>query len=130
DYGNTWFGEGEVKVYLNGDDEFPTLAGTGTEDYIGTAWGQSTFEHDYQGALITDNDEGIYTFYRYPIHDPIYFHNDIKVTMQQIGGGPRDTLRALVTEGANLIPVTGGEATEFRKFLEEGAAPDLNDSDF
>ena len=36
-YGQTWWGEGEVKVYLDGDTELPTLCGTGTEDYIGTA---------------------------------------------------------------------------------------------
>ena len=42
-YRNYWRGEGEVKVYLDGDREFPTLVGTGTEDYIGSAWGQSNF---------------------------------------------------------------------------------------
>ena len=33
-YGGAWWGEGEVKCYLDGDREFPTLCGTGTEDYI------------------------------------------------------------------------------------------------
>jgi len=38
-YENSWWGEGEVKMYLDGDEAHPTLAGTGTEDYVGTAWG-------------------------------------------------------------------------------------------
>jgi Protein of unknown function (DUF2961) len=33
-----WWGEGEVKFYLDGDDEYPTICGTGTEDYFGGAW--------------------------------------------------------------------------------------------
>jgi hypothetical protein len=39
-YGSTWWGEGEVKMYIDNDREYPTFNGTGTEDYIGTAWGQ------------------------------------------------------------------------------------------
>ena len=39
----SWFGEGEVKVYLDGDKENPTLVGTGTEDYIGSGWGQGEY---------------------------------------------------------------------------------------
>ena len=39
-YLGSWFGEGEVKVYLDGDTDHPTLQGTGTEDYIGSGWGQ------------------------------------------------------------------------------------------
>lgn len=47
EYFNTWWGEGEVKMYLDGDANFPTIAGTGTEDYIGTAWGQGKFANLY-----------------------------------------------------------------------------------
>jgi hypothetical protein len=42
-----WWGEGEVKVYLDGDREWPTLAGTGTEDYVGTGWGENQYFHLY-----------------------------------------------------------------------------------
>lgn len=42
-YRGTWFGEGEVKVYLDGDTMLPTLSGTGTEDYIGSGWGQGEY---------------------------------------------------------------------------------------
>jgi hypothetical protein len=84
-YFNTWWGEGEVKIYLDGDREFPTLAGTGTEDYVGTAWGQGAFAHDYQGSPIADEKNLRWCFYRYHIPDPIYFYQDIRVTIQQIG---------------------------------------------
>ena len=51
-YQNSWWGEGEVKIYLDGDSDLPTLNGTGTEDYIGTGWGQGLFTHLYQGCLV------------------------------------------------------------------------------
>lgn len=84
-YTTTWWGEGEVKVYLDGDQDFPTLVGTGTEDYIGTAWGQGRYDHLYQGCPVADRLAGEYCFYRYHILDPIYFYQDIRVTIQQIG---------------------------------------------
>ncbi len=40
EYEQTWFGEGEAKIYLDGYTDYPTLCGTGTEDYIGSGWGQ------------------------------------------------------------------------------------------
>ena len=65
----SWWGEGEVKVYLDGDDGRPTLCGTGTEDYIGTAYGQGQFSHRYQGCHIADRENFRYAFYR--LHIPI-----------------------------------------------------------
>ena len=44
-----WYGEGEVKVYRDGDAEFPTICGTGLEDYVGSAWGLGS-HHEYYGA--------------------------------------------------------------------------------
>jgi len=84
-YFNTWWGEGEVKIYLDGDTQFPTIAGTGTEDYIGTAWGQGQYAHAFQGSPIADERNLRWSFYRYHIVDPIYFRRDVRVTMQQIG---------------------------------------------
>ncbi len=84
-YFNTWWGEGEVKIYLDGDREFPTLSGTGSEDYIGTAWGQGQFAHWYQGSPVADEKNRRWCFYRYHVPDPVYFYKDIRVTIQQIG---------------------------------------------
>ncbi len=69
-YFKTWWGEGEVKVYLDGDREQPTLNGTGTEDYIGTGWGQGKYSHLYQGCLVADAEHMQYCFYRYHVPDP------------------------------------------------------------
>jgi hypothetical protein len=85
EYFNTWWGEGEVKMYIDGDSQFPTIAGTGTEDYIGTAWGQGKFAHLYQGSPVADEGALRWCFYRYHVVDPIYFYRDIRITMQQIG---------------------------------------------
>jgi len=87
EYFNTWWGEGEVKIYLDGDSALPTLAGTGTEDYVGTAWGQGAYAHRYQGSPVADERDGRmqYAFYRYHVPDPVWFRRDVRVTMQQIG---------------------------------------------
>ncbi len=84
-YSRAWWGEGEVKIYTDGDTDFPTLCGTGTEDYIGTGWGQGRYINQYQGCTIANFEEFEYAFYRYHIPDPVYFYNDIRVTIQQIG---------------------------------------------
>ncbi len=84
-YGNSWWGEGEVKVYLDGDTDFPTLCGTGTEDYIATGWGQGCYSHDWHGCPIADHERMQYSFYRLHGPDPVYFHTDARVTIQQIG---------------------------------------------
>ena len=85
EYFNTWWGEGEVKIYLDGDTELPTLAGTGTEDYVGTAWGQGRYSNLYQGSPVADEARMRWCFYRYHITDPVYFNRDVRVTIQQIG---------------------------------------------
>jgi len=86
-----WFGEGEYKVFLDGDKEWPTLNGTGTEDLIGTGWGQAKYDDLYQGCqFVSKEGDGafktFYGFYRFHAPDPIYFHKDIKVTIQALGG--------------------------------------------
>ncbi|HJU55067.1 MAG TPA: glycoside hydrolase family 172 protein, partial [Pyrinomonadaceae bacterium] len=101
-YFNTWWGEGEVKIYLDGDREFPTLSGTGAEDYIGTAWGQGQFAHWYQGSPVADEKNMRWCFYRYHIPDPVYFHKDIRVTIQQIGYLAPHSREAVVKENRKL----------------------------
>lgn len=110
EYFTTWWGEGEVKIYLDGDDALATLVGTGTEDYVGTAWGQGAYAHLYQGSPIADERAMQWAFYRYHVPDPVWFHQDVRVTMQQIGyladhsrGGIVRTGRRLVRTGEGTV---------------------------
>lgn len=112
EYFNTWWGEGEVKMFLDGDRELPTIVGTGTEDYIGTAWGQGAFAHLYQGSPIADEKTMRWSFYRYHVTDPIYFYRDARITMQQIGylaehSRPPliENKRTLYRAGAGRVPM-------------------------
>lgn len=106
DYEDSWWGEGEVKIYLDGDKKNPTLVGTGTEDYIGSAWEQGVYNNRYQGCLIADKEKKQWSFYRYHIPDPVYFYNDIKVTIQQMGGTMKKDVQRFIAKGAKVIPVT------------------------
>jgi hypothetical protein len=78
-----WWGEGEFKVYLDGDTDFPTICGTGTEDYIGQSWGLENVTHLYGGTAL--RQENLNTIYRWHIKDPIYWKKDVRITIQQIG---------------------------------------------
>lgn len=96
---NGWWGEGEIKFYMDGDDEFPTICGTGTEDYF---CGSYNFEnqktHQYQeyttpyaGMPQVIRPDGLYSaqqrfgLYRWHLTDPIRFESDLKVTIQALG---------------------------------------------
>jgi hypothetical protein len=121
-YFNTWWGEGEIKMYLDGDAQFPTIAGTGAEDYIGTAWGQGKFAHLYQGSPIADEKNLRWSFYRYHVVDPIYFYRDARVTMQQIGylapHSREDIIknnRTLYRAGPGLIPMDTSKDGKFER---------------
>jgi hypothetical protein len=103
-YKDYWWGEGEVKMYLDGDTDFPTLVGTGSEDYIGTAWGQGKFFNDYTGCLL-GGENGQWAFYRFHVPDPVFFVTDCKVTIQQIGGNSKEKVIELIEEGVPLIPL-------------------------
>jgi hypothetical protein len=105
-YKGFWWGEGEVKMYLDGDKDYPTLVGSGTEDYIGTAWGQGKFNLSYTGCLVANAEQDAWAFYRFHIPDPVYFKNECRVTIQQIGGGPKADVKKLMARGVSLIPVT------------------------
>jgi hypothetical protein len=94
-----WWGEGEIKFYIDGDGEFPTICGTGTEDYF---CGSYNFEnqktHQYQefntpyaGLPQVLRPDGVYRsqtrfgLYRWHIPDPIRFQQDLRVTIQALG---------------------------------------------
>jgi hypothetical protein len=86
-----WWGEGEVKVFFDGESE-PTICGTGTEDYLGSAWGLAEFAAPESGAPLVagprrDQSAGwsLVSYYRWHLSDPIVFHESMKVTLQQIG---------------------------------------------
>ena len=123
-YEKTWWGEGEIKIALDGDAAVsPTLVGTGTEDYIGTAWGQGAYINRFQGAPIATWDgDGRWTFYRFHIPDPVWFHKDIAVSLQVMGGARKNIVLGLLEKGASLIPVTidPGSRTNFQQLLTSG----------
>jgi hypothetical protein len=100
-----------------------TLVGTGTEDYIGTAWGQSAYINRYQGAPVaTWGDEGRWTFYRFHVPDPVLFRRGIEVSLQQMAGARKNIVLGLQRKGAPMIPVTidPGSRNDFQKLLETG----------
>jgi hypothetical protein len=129
DYEGSWWGEGEVKMYVDGDDQHPTIAGTGTEDYTGTAWGLGKFANRYQGCPVADAARRMWAFYRFHIPDPVYFERDLKVTIQTIGGTDAAKVRNFVKRGLAVIPVSVDLHGKFTKLLEPGA-PSLNDPSF
>lgn len=94
----TWWGEGELKFFIDGDDKFPTICGTGTEDYFGGAWNfelppgtYKKFSTPYLGLteIIPEGKINIknqkFAMYRLHVQDPIYFNDDLRVEIQSIG---------------------------------------------
>ncbi len=94
-----WWGEGEVKFYVDGDDPFPTICGTGTEDYFCGSYdfdlgqehgGYTEFTTPYSGFYVIRPD-GLYQsqtrfgLYRWHLLDPIRFERDLRVTVQALG---------------------------------------------
>ena len=93
-----WWGEGEIKFFMDGDDEFPTICGTGTEDYFGGAWnfdvpgqGYTPYSTPYLGLHQVLRPDGLYYsqqrfgMYRWHLADPIHFQSDIRVNIQALG---------------------------------------------
>ncbi len=110
-YKGSWWGEGEVKVTF-GSDANPTLCGTGTEDYIGTGWGQGAYGHRSQGCLIADRENRQWSFYRYHIDDPIYFDDACKVTIQTIGGSGKAHVLEMLSNNMPIIPISIDDGQE------------------
>ena len=78
-----WWGEGEMKVYLDGDTDFPTICGTGAEDYVGLSWGMQQTPFFYNGCSF--NQDGYISMYRWHLPDPIFWNQECRITIQQIG---------------------------------------------
>jgi hypothetical protein len=102
-----WWGEGEIKFYIDGDRNFATIVGTGTEDYFGGAWDfmnpktheYQTFSNLYSGLPQVirpedTNDPVRFGLYRWHIPDPIRFKSDLTVTMQMLGWTPPGSPRS------------------------------------
>lgn len=124
-----WWGEGEVKIFLDGDGALPTLVGTGTEDYVGTGYFQGEFAHACQGSLLIDNINQYWTMYRYHIPDPVFFHEDIRVTIQQIGGAMKEHVKEMVDKGVEIQPISVGAETGFVPLLENNPPLSLDDAE-
>ena len=94
---NRWWGEGEIKFFMDGDKQFPTICGTGTEDYFCGSYNFDRggkyieFSTPYAGLHQVIRPDGTYRanqrfgMYRWHITDPIRFEKDLKVTIQDLG---------------------------------------------
>ncbi len=133
---NGWWGEGEIKFFMDGDKEYPTICGTGTEDYF---CGSYNFEdmsiHKYQpfttpyaGLNLVTKQDNLYksqlrfSMYRWHILDPIRFSSDLKVTIQALGW----------REGGRYLPLQD-DISSVAFWYQEGQAhafPTLPDKDY
>ncbi|MFO0689599.1 MAG: glycoside hydrolase family 172 protein [Myxococcota bacterium] len=88
-----WYGEGEVKMFFDGEGPLPTICGTGLEDYVGTAWAMGPHQTPHAGVPFEIRDPArpdrrmpdLTGFYRWHLADPIVFRESLRVTIQQIG---------------------------------------------
>jgi hypothetical protein len=78
-----WWGEGEIKIYMDGDTEFPTICGTGSEDYVCLSYGMQETPYRYHGC--SWNRDGYVSMYRWHLPDPIFWERECRITIQQIG---------------------------------------------
>jgi hypothetical protein len=101
-----WWGEGEMKFFIDGDRQNPTINGTGTEDYFGGAWGfGSTFSAPFSGYPFYKKEAGEvpkHALYRWHVVDPIRFDSDLKVTIQALGWWPNREFQPLTDDIASV----------------------------
>jgi hypothetical protein len=110
-----WWGEGEVKFYLDGDGELPTICSTGTEDYFGGAWcfyrdlqhdrREQEFSAPFLGMPLAriDDPQGprLFSLYRWHVLDPIGYERDLRVTVQTLGWWPDRKYQPLTDDVAS-----------------------------
>lgn len=82
-----WWGEGEIKLFMDGDSLFPTICGTGSEDYVCLSYGMQQTPFMYHGCSLDKN--GFISMYRWHLPDPIYWEKECRITIQQIGWSSR-----------------------------------------
>ena len=94
-----WWGEGELKAWIDEDGEHATIVGTGTEDYVGLSWGIQSNAFLYHGANWRERDDatstGAVSVYRWHALDPIVCERSMRVTIQQIGHSPTGNARSI-----------------------------------
>lgn len=103
---NGWWGEGEVKFYIDGDKEYPTICGTGTEDYFGGAWGfgDETYSTAFLGYPLyrkEPNEVPKHGLYRWHVMDPVRFQKSLRVTIQALGWWPNSKFQPLTDDIAS-----------------------------
>ncbi len=93
-----WWGEGEIKVFMDGDKEFPTIVGTGSEDYVGLSWGMQQTPFLYNGCSLNEKNklmknQTFVSMYRWHLPDPVAWQTQARITIQQIAwkDGLRET---------------------------------------
>jgi hypothetical protein len=113
-FSNGWWGEGEVKFYVDGDTDYPTICGTGTEDYFGGAWcfgggadptKTETYSTPFLGYPLYRNEPGEvpkHGLYRWHVLDPICFKRDLRVTVQALGWWPNGKFEPLTDDIASV----------------------------
>ena len=101
-----WFGEGEIKFYIDGDTGFPTICGTGTEDYLCGSYGfPELYSTAYVGNVLKhagDDGPPKWSLYRWHIMDPIFFDEDLRVTIQALGWWPNRKYQPLADDIASV----------------------------
>jgi hypothetical protein len=102
-----WFGEGEIKFYLDGDGRFPTICGTGTEDYFLGSYGfPRPYSTAYSGTVLPASEgaepPNFWSLYRWHIQDPINFEQDLRVTIQALGWGADGKYKKLADDIASV----------------------------
>jgi hypothetical protein len=101
-----WFGEGEIKFYIDGDQDFPTICGTGTEDYFCGSHGfPEVYSTAYVGNTLDHKGEDgppKWSLYRWHIMDPVCFEEDLRVTIQALGWWPNRRYQPLADDIASV----------------------------
>ena len=101
-----WFGEGEIKFYMDGDRQFPTICGTGTEDYFCGSFGfPEVYTTPYVGSTLKhpgNDGPPKWSLYRWHIMDPVCFREDLRVTIQALGWWPTRKFQPLADDIASV----------------------------